>query len=67
MEYHTERPQKVNVCCGIVDGRIKGFYFFTENLTGARYLAFLRDDLTPELIDFTWLARHNAHAPQSEL
>ncbi|KAJ8959187.1 hypothetical protein NQ318_022448 [Aromia moschata] len=50
MEYHTQRPKKVNVWCGIVDGRILGPYFFDVHLTGASYLDFLRDDLIPELI-----------------
>lgn len=51
MEYRTQHPQKVNVWCGIVEGRILGPYFFDVNLTGARYLEFLRDDLIPELIN----------------
>jgi predicted DNA-binding protein YlxM (UPF0122 family) len=50
MEYHTQNPQKINVWCGIVDGRILGPYFFDEILTGERYLHFLRDDLIPALI-----------------
>ncbi|KAJ8948685.1 hypothetical protein NQ318_004473 [Aromia moschata] len=33
MEYHTQRPKKMNVWCGIVDGRILGPYFFDVNLT----------------------------------
>ncbi|KAJ8948015.1 hypothetical protein NQ318_011904 [Aromia moschata] len=43
MKYHTQRPKKVNVWCGIVDGKILGPYFFDVNLTGASYLDFLRD------------------------
>lgn len=49
MEYRTQRPQKLNVWCGIVDGRILGPYFFDATLTGATYLDFLRDDLIPAL------------------
>ncbi|KAG5897523.1 hypothetical protein JTB14_030019 [Gonioctena quinquepunctata] len=50
MEYHTQNPHKVNVWCGIVDGKILGPYFFELNLTGAIYLDSLRFDLIPALI-----------------
>lgn len=49
-EYHTQKPQKVNVWCGILDGRVLGPYFFEETLTGERYLDFLQNDLIPTLI-----------------
>lgn len=48
-EYHTQRPQKVNVWAGIVRNTIVGPYFFDENLTGALYLNFLQNKLIPDL------------------
>lgn len=49
-EFHTQNPQKLNVWCGIVDGRVIGPYFFEETLNGAIYLDFLQNDLIPALI-----------------
>lgn len=46
---HTQYPQKVNVWAGIINDRIIGPFFFEENLTGQRYLTFLRNQLIPVL------------------
>lgn len=48
-EGHTQRPEKVNVWAGIVGDRVIGPIFFDTNLTGARYLEFLEEDLVPNL------------------
>jgi Transposase. len=48
-EAHTQYPQSVNVWAGIVNDRIIGPYFIDGNLTGERYLAFLRNQLLPYL------------------
>lgn len=49
IEVHTQFPQKVNVWAGIVGDRILGPFFIEGTLTSAKYLDFLRDDLTPAL------------------
>lgn len=51
MEKHTQYPQKVNVWAGIIGNRIIGPFFFDENLTGALYLAFLRNTLMPLILE----------------
>lgn len=50
-EGHTQYQQKLNVWAGILDNRILGPIFFEDNLTGERYLEFLRDELMPALTD----------------
>ena len=47
---HTQRPQKINVWVGIINGRFIGPYFFHGNLTADRYLDHLRTAVLPDLI-----------------
>ncbi|KAG5892168.1 hypothetical protein JTB14_026406 [Gonioctena quinquepunctata] len=61
MDGHTQYPQKVNVWAGIINDRIIGPYFFEGNLTGVRYLEFLRNELIPSLADIF----PNANNPNS--
>lgn len=69
------RSQKrfgVNVWCGIINGYIVGPYLYHDNLTGARYLDFLQNDLQlllrnlPVQLDTMWFHQdgagpHNHH------
>lgn len=48
-EVHTQRPQKVNVWCGIIGGHVIGPYFINGNLTSERYLLLLQEHIIPEL------------------
>lgn len=47
----------VNVWCGIIGDKIIGPYFFEGNLTGRRYLEFLREDLPLLLEDVPLMTR----------
>ena len=49
-QVHTQRPQKVNVWCGIIGGRIIGPYFINGNLNSTRYLVLLQESIVPDLI-----------------
>lgn len=49
-QVHTQRPQKVNVWCGIIGGHIIGPYLINGNLNSARYLALLQESIVPDLI-----------------
>lgn len=50
MEVTTQYPQKLNVWCGIVRGRVIGPFFFEQTLTGQVYLDFLQFELVPALL-----------------
>jgi hypothetical protein len=41
-EVHTQRPQKINVWCGIIGRNIIGHFFIDGNLTSAKYLQLLQ-------------------------
>jgi hypothetical protein len=41
------RPQKANVCAGIIGNRI--LVLFNNNFNGAMYLTFVQEDLIPVL------------------
>lgn len=47
MEGRTQRPQKVNVWAGILDGHIIGPFFIDGNLTSEKYLNLLREGIVP--------------------
>jgi hypothetical protein len=65
-EAHTQYPQKVNVWAGIIDDRIIGPFFFEENLTGERYLTFLRNQLIPVLANM-YPNANNANLPSDNI
>lgn len=48
-QIHTQRPQKVNVWCGIIGGHIIGPYFIHGNLNSARYLTLLQESIVPDV------------------
>lgn len=50
MEVHSQYPQKINVWCGIVRGRVIGPFFFEQSLTAQVYLEFLQLELIPALM-----------------
>ena len=47
---HTQRPQKINVWVGIINGRFIGPYLLHVNLTADRYLDHLRTALLLDII-----------------
>lgn len=46
-ENHTQYPQKLNVWAGILNNQIIGPFFIEGNLTAARYLEMLTDQIIP--------------------
>jgi hypothetical protein len=48
-EVHTQRPQKINVWCGIIGRNIIGYFFIDGNLTSAKYLQLLQQQVIPRL------------------
>lgn len=48
-QIHTQRPQKINVWCGIIGEHVIGPYFLDGTLTSARYLLLLQESIVPEL------------------
>ena len=50
VEVNTQYPQKLNMWCGIVRGRVIGPFFFEQTLTGQVYFDFLQFELVPALL-----------------
>jgi hypothetical protein len=48
-EVHTHHPQKINVWCGIIGRNIIGSFFIDGNLTSAKYLQVLQQQVIPRL------------------
>jgi hypothetical protein len=48
-EIHSQYPQKVDVCAGMIDDRILDPFPFANNLTGNRYLQLLQLESMPAL------------------
>lgn len=57
-ETHTQYPQKVNVWAGIIGDHIIGPIFIEGNLTAAKYLNILRDEVVPALANLYPNALH---------
>lgn len=48
-EFHTQRPQKLNVWCGILGDHIVGPFFIDGNLNSESYLELLREAVDPQI------------------
>jgi hypothetical protein len=46
-DVHTQHPQKINVWCGIIGRNIIGSFFIDGNLTSAKYLQVLQQQVIP--------------------
>jgi len=48
-ETHTQFPQKINFCAGILGNRFVGPIFIDQNLTGELYLDMLQNEIYPDI------------------
>ncbi|XP_051168604.1 uncharacterized protein LOC127286268 [Leptopilina boulardi] len=49
VQTNTQRPQKLNVWCGILKNRTIGPFFIDGNLTAQKYLNLLRNNIIPAI------------------
>jgi hypothetical protein len=65
IESHTQRPQKLNVWCGIWDDLIIGPFFMRGNLTSDRYQELLQTEVFPTIqnqidVNLPWFQQDGA-------
>lgn len=65
-QIHTQRPQKINVWCGIIGRHVIGPYFVDGNLTSERYLLLLQELIIPELRRL-FPNNNNVHLPAEQI
>ena len=53
LESHTQYPQKINVCAGILNDTLIGPFFIDGNLNARAYEELLRNQIVPRIREIT--------------